>query len=222
MAWGAKEPEKTFEEQFGMTREAFDARMKEADEARAKVTELESKVAGIDDLRSQLEALKAPKTEPKQNEPTNWYENPDLAMNERMAPVVQHTLNTNARLEEMSARQRFDRDFKRWGSEIEGLIKQHPHLADKGNPTFYENIVNIVRGRHAQEIEESAAKGQFYFTEQPGGGAAGGSSESPESKLSASELSSAKRLGMTPAEFLKNQEYVFNRYGHTKGGQHVN
>jgi hypothetical protein len=210
----AEEP--TFEEVFGMSKEAFDAKMAGADADRAKVTELETKVAGIDDLRTQLEALKA-KPAPQQGErpaPTNFFEDPDKAFGERLAPLAAVALQTQAGLAEMNARNRFGKDFTRWGEEINTLAASHTNLADKGNPQFWENIVNMIRGRHAGEIEESAAKGQFYFTEQPGGAGGGGSSESPESKLSDAELKAAKAFGMTAKEFLDGQAYVASNYSH--------
>lgn len=215
---GAKDP--TFEEVFGMSKEAFDAMKAEGEANKAKVAELSTKVGEIDDLRTQLEALKA-KPAPQSGErpePTNFFADPDKAFGERIAPLAAVALQTQAGLAEMNARNRFGKDFSRWGEEIATLSAQHTNLADKGNPQFWENIVNMVRGRHAGEIEESAAKGQFYFTEQPGGSGGGGSSESPESKLSAAELKAASKFGMTAKEFLDAQNYVTSSYGNTKGG----
>lgn len=212
--FGSGPDEPTFEDAFGMTREAFDAKMAAADADRAKVTELETKVSGIDDLRTQIAALKAPPARQASDPPapTNFFEDPDKAFGERMAPLAQVALQTQAGLAEMNARNRFSKDFTRWGDEISTLASSHSNLAQKGDAQFWENIVNMVRGRHAGEIEESAAKGHFYFTEQPGG-SGGGSSDTPESKLSDAELKSAQRFGMSPKEFIEAQQYVSGNYG---------
>lgn len=216
--WGNKEKEPTFEETFGMSKETFDERMRESAENKTKLSALETTVEGFSSLRAELDALKVPPQQQQRQEPTNFFENPDQAFGERMAPVAAVALNSQARVEEMIARSKYGKDFQLWGKEIETLLAEHPNMADKGNPKFYENVVNMVRGRHATEIEESARKGQSYFTEQPGGSGTGGANETPESKLSDAERASAKRLGMTPEEFLSNQAHVFSSYGHTKGG----
>src|ERR1700743_2643815 len=181
MAWGKKD----FQEEFGMSREDFDARMKEAAEAKAareadatRIAALEARSGDMDTLKAELAALKAPRQEPTRTDPTNWFEDPDKAINERMAPVAGVAVRSAARMEEMIARNKFAKDFSRWGKEIDELMaKEQDSL--KANPVFWENAINMVRGRHAAEIEESAQKGQFYFTEQPGGGAIGGNNDFP-------------------------------------------
>jgi hypothetical protein len=220
MAWGKKD----FQEEFGMTREEFDARMKEAADAktaleaeRTRIAALETRGSELDTLKAELAALKAPPANITRPEPTNFFEDPDKAMNERMAPLANVAMSTKASLEEMRARTKFSRDFGRWGKEIDDLMAKEPdHL--KANPVFWENAINMVRGRHAAEIEESAQKGQYFFTEQPGGGTVGGSNDAPESKLTPEELKAAQRMGMTPKDFLENQTYVLTQYGHSKGG----
>lgn len=220
MAWGKKD----FQEEFGMSREDFDARMKEASESKAgreadaaRIAALEARGTELDSLKSELASLKAPRQEQQRQEPTNFFEDPDKAMGERMAPLAGVAVRSAARMEEMIARNKFQKDFSRWGKEIDELMaKEQDSL--KANPVFWENAINMIRGRHAAEIEESAQKGQFYFTEQPGGGTVGGNNDAPESKLSAEELRSAQRLGMTPKEFVQNQAEVYELYGH---GKHI-
>lgn len=214
MAWGKKD-----ENDFGMTKEEFESKMQEAQTAReadaAKIADLETKVSGIDELRTQLAALRAPRQETRtQDEPTNFFEDPEKRMTERLNPIAGVAIDTKASLEEMRARNKFGKDFSRWGTEIDKIMEAESSV-NKANPLFWENCINMVRGRHAAEIEESAQKGQYFFTEQPGGSGSGtGSNDSPESKLSPEELKSAKRLGMTPAEFFENQTYVMTQYGH--------
>jgi hypothetical protein len=226
MAFGRKTPEEEFQETFGMTRAEFDAERAEAKAQKERSDALEAKQAttetSLSELQTQIAALKAPPVRRETPEPTNFFEDPDKAMSERMAPVLATALQSSASLEEMKARQKYDKDFRKYGGEIEKLIQSHGSLQDKTLPAFYENVVNIVRGRHVSEIEESALKGQAYFTEQPGGGSSGHSSDDTVQGLSNEQLASAKRMGMSPKEFRENLDYSLNNYGHTKGGTHVN
>jgi hypothetical protein len=227
MAFGKKTPEEEFKETFGMTREEFDAERAEAKAQKDRADKLEAKqtetATTLTDLQTQLAALKAPRRENNTPEPTNWFEDPDKAINERMAPVAAAALTSGARVEEMIARSKFDKDFKKYGKEIDDLIKSHQSLTDKNNPAFYENVVNIVRGRHVAEIEEAALKGTAYFTEQPGGGGAGGGeADDKDFGLSKEQVAAAKRMNMTLKDFRESLDYTMGNYGHTKGAAHVN
>jgi len=227
MAWGR--PDVDPSELMGMTKEELAAKLAEGAEAKAKLADIEAGMnTGFSELRASLEALKAPPAPPVERnnpDPTNFFENPDQAFNERMAPLAGATLRTQGRLEMMEARQRYTKDFHLWGKEITDLIDSEQNLYNKTLPNFYENCVNIVRGRHAKEIEESAAKGISLFTEPAGGGMPGGVSDDPKAasvaRLSQDQLTAAKRFGMTPAEFADNLAYVESSYGHTKGGSIV-
>lgn len=214
--WESKK-EKTFDELTGMSREDFDARMLEAKEAKTKLETMETQVSEIGTLKAELAALKNPPKPRVESEPTNFFEDPEQRMTERLNPIANVAIDTKASLEEMRARNKFQKEFSRWGSEVEEIMAKESS-AFKANPAAWENVINIVRGKHAVEIEESARKGQYFFTEQPGGNTVGGTNDAPESKLSADELNSAKRMGMTPKEFLEAQSYVLSQYGHTKGG----
>lgn len=226
MAFGRKTPEEEFQETFGMTRAEFDAERAEAKAQKERADALELKQnetsTSLSTLQSELAALKAPPQNRQTPEPTNFFENPDQAFSERVAPVAAAAMHSNARVEEMIARSKFGKEFTRWGTEIDALIASHGNLSDKCNPAFYANIIDMVKGRHAAEIEESAHKGQFFFTEQPGGGSPGSSADDVNHGLSNEQIASAKRMGMSPKEFRENLDYSLNNYGHTKGGTHVN
>lgn len=220
MPWGKdKTPEELFVEMFGKPKSEFDAELAAARESAGKTSSLEAKQTEtettIATLQAELAALKSKNETTK--EPTNWFVNPDAALAERLAPTANAALTAHAAVAELSARQKYDKDFRKWGSEIEEVMKSHGNLSDKTNPTFYENVVNMVRGRHAAEIEESALKGNSYFTEQPGGATIGGA-EDKDFNLTKEQLAAAKRMNMSPKEMRDNLDYVSSNYGHNASG----
>lgn len=225
MAFGRKTADEEFQETFGMSRADFDALKVKAEAAEAKVAEYEAKQTAtettLSSLQTELAALKTPRQQNQQQEPTNFFENPEQAISERLAPTNNLALHSLARVEESIARNKFEKDFRKYGKEIEEAIKNHGVLADKANPMFYENVVNLVRGRHVHEIEESAHKGEHFYSEQPGGGAPGGDPEDKNFGLSSEQIASAKRQGMSPKEFREALDYTMSNYGHTKGGVNV-
>jgi hypothetical protein len=223
--WGDKPDPKDI---LGMTPEELQAKLAEGAEAKAKLAEIETSMAtNFNELKASLDALKAPAPKPPTEErtPTNFWENPDQAFLDRALPIANHTMGLAARVEQMEAKAKYAKDFQLWGDEINKLIESETNLANKGNPVFYENVVNIVRGRHAAEIEESARKGTSLFTEPVSGGVPGGHNDDPKAlaaaKLTDEQLKYAKRFGMTADEFAANLAYVENSYGHTKGSSRV-
>lgn len=211
--------EKTFEETTGMTEDAFKAKVAELDALKAadatRAAEATEMKTQLQQTKDALLALQNPEPKPNPNElrrPTGFYEDPELAFAERIAPTAQHTLNLAARVEAMDARTKYAREYTLWGKELDEIITKHPNLADKGNPEFYTNIVNIVKGRHMSEVLEAERKGQSLFTEGASGAHVGGSSES-NLNLSKQQLDAAKRMGMKPEEFAENYNAIMESRG---------
>lgn len=211
--------ERTFEEITGMTEEEFKATAAELKTAKATAAAKEAEIATfktqLEETRTALTALQNPEPPPNSadpKKPTGFYEDPDRAFAERIAPTAQHTLNLAARVEEMTARQKYSREYTLWGAEIDDMVAKHHNIADKGNPALYENIVNIIKGRHATEIEEAARKGQSLFTEAGSGGHIGSSSET-NYNLSKDQIEAAKRMGMKPEEFAAQYSEVMAARG---------
>ena len=228
--WGDNKPDP--KELIGLTREELEAKLAEGAEAKAKLTEIETQLtSGFDELRNSLAALKQgsnpqPQVNPNASaEPTPFWTDPDKAFSERSAPLANFTLGTAARVELLEARQRFSREFSLWGNEIQKIIDEQPNLALKANPQYYADVVAMVTGRHAKEIEDAAAKGRSIFTEPVSGGLPGGVTDNPKeaavARLSKEELDAAKRFGMTPEQWVENAQYVSSNYGHTKGSSRV-
>lgn len=217
-----KEP--TSQDLIGLTREQLEAKLQEGADAKAKLTEIETQLSsGFDELRASLAALKAPPapvTTPQTQEPTAFWVDPDKAYIERATPLANLSLTTAAKVELIDARNRYSREFALWGKELQDIIDNEPNIATKTNPQFYKNIVDMVTGRHAKDIDEAARKGQSLFTESAGGGLPGGSSDDPKAaaraRLSPEQKAAAARFKMTEDEFVASLDYVNLQYGHGK------
>jgi len=216
--------EKSFKEITGFTEDEFKAKVAELDSIKAaqaaKDAELAETRSGLDAVRAQLAELQAtpkvsPVNEPKK--PTSFYEDAEAAFNDRIAPFAEHTLRTSAELAELKARAKFDREYKKWGKEIDEMVSGHKNMADRGNPALYENIVNIVKGKHLEEILEAERKGEGFFVESGSSSNIGGSSKDSTYGLSKDQIDAAKRLGMTTEEFASNYNAVLESRGQRVG-----
>lgn len=211
--------ERTFEEITGMSEEDFRARAEELktlkDREAARDAETAEMKTQLEQTKAALQALQNPEPAPNSNDPkkpTGFYEDPDKAFAERIAPTALHTLNLAARVEALTAREKFSKEYTLWGAEIDDMIAKHQNVADKGNPDFYKNVVDIVKGRHLSDILEAERKGQSLFTEGASGAHVGSSSES-NFNLSSDQINAAKRLGMTPKEFSDNYNAIAEARG---------
>jgi hypothetical protein len=211
--------EKTFQEITGMTEDEFKAQAAEVKALRDSQTAKDAEIAEFRDSLAQTKAdlasLRNPAPVQNNNEarkPASFYEDAEQAFTDRIAPLAQHTLSTNARLEQMMARQKFGREYQLWGKEIDAMVDAHQNMAEKGNPALYENIVNIVKGKHMDEILEAERKGSSLFTES-GSSANVGSSSEKSLGLNNDQIAAAKRMGMTPEEFSSNYNAVMESRG---------
>lgn len=211
--------EKTFQEITGMTEEEFRAQSEEFKTLKAareadstKLTEQEN---AITELRNSLQALSKPpeKKEEGSTAPTSIYADEDRAWQERLGPLAVANFKTAARLEELEARSRHAMEYKLWGKEIDEMVKGHQNLADKSNPALYDNIVNIIRGKHMDEILEAERKGQSLFTESASGHSIGGSATDTTFGLTPEQLDAARKQGIPPEEFAKNYRDLMEARG---------
>jgi hypothetical protein len=215
--------EKTFQEITGFTEDEFKSKVAELDQIKAsqaaKDAELAETRSGLDQIKAELSALQSKQAAPVdgQKKPASFYEDADAAFNDRIAPFAEHTLRTSAELAELKSRQKFSREYQLWGDEIEKMVSAHTNLADKGNPALYENIVNIVKGKHMGEILEAERKGQSLFVESGSSSNVGSSTSDTTHGLSKDQLDAAKRLGMTAEEFSTNYNAVLESRGQRVG-----
>lgn len=153
--------------------------------------------------------------QPLKIDPLEFMEDPQTAVRrltqEALAPVTLHTLNVAADMAYNMARQRLPH-FDKFEAEIKGLWDKYTPL-QKGKPDeLIENIYNLVRGRHLDEIitDSNKKEGKYNLVQSggttvmgPAGG--GGGSRKPEEDLSPKELEIAARFGMTPEQWAKEK-----------------
>lgn len=153
---------------------------------------------------------------PVQIDPLEFMENPTEAvrkiMSEGLGPVTLHTLNVAADMAYNMARQRLPH-FDKFEPEIKEMWNKYTP-GQKGKPDeLIENIYNLVRGRHLDEIlTDSNKKEGKYNLVQSGGSSvisrAGGGQDNaakPEDLLSDKEKEVAARFGLTPKEWAEQK-----------------
>lgn len=151
-----------------------------------------------------------------QIDPLEFMEDPQGAvrklMSEGLGPVTLHTLNVAADMAYNMARQRLPH-FDKFEPEIKALWDKYGPQ-QKGNPTeLVENLYNLVRGRHVDEIiTDSNKKDGKYNLVQSGGtsvmaraGGGDGKPPNPEDDLSPKELEVAAKFGLTPKEWAEQK-----------------
>jgi len=145
-------------------------------------------------------------------DPLTFMEDPQGAvrriMGEAMGPVTMHSLSLAADMAYNDARARLP-NFHMFEPEIKELWDKYGP-AQKGNAKeLIENLYNLVRGRHVDEIltDTNKREGKYNLVQSGGtsvvGRSAGGGEQNrkPEDDLTAKEVEVAARFGMTPAEW---------------------
>lgn len=150
--------------------------------------------------------------EPVKIDPLEFMEDPTSAvrkiMSEGITPITLHTLNVAAEMSYNLARQKLPH-FEKFEGEIREIWNKYTP-GQKGKPDeLIENIYNLVRGRHLDEIMTDTNKKEGkYNMIQPGGStvvSAGGGSRKDDEDLTPKELEVAGRFGMTPEEWKKQK-----------------
>lgn len=203
MAWG-----RTDEQKPSVTKEEFDdfsQKVPTRDDFEGLKTTFNS---ALDEIKTSLAGLsvrEAPvvKTETQASVDEFDYADPTAYINKRTNAVANVAVETKASLEEMRARTRRAKEFALWGKEIDELA-QKDGLGYRAQTQYWDNLCDMVRGRHAADIEEKAAKGEMLFTESSTGSSVNYDSGKP--RLTDSEKLSAKKFGMSDEDWAKNRE----------------
>lgn len=152
---------------------------------------------------------------PLKIDPLEFMEDPEGSvrkiMGEGLAPVTLHTLNVAADMAYNLARQRLPH-FEKFEPEIKEIWGKYGP-AQKGKPEeLIENIYNLVRGRHLDEIMTDSNKKEGKYNLVQSGGTSiinrpGGqdSGRKPEDDLTPKELEVAARFGFTPKEWAEQK-----------------
>lgn len=152
--------------------------------------------------------------QPIKIDPLEFMEDPQGSvrkiMSEQLAPVTLHTLNVAADMAYNMAKQRLPH-FEKFESEIKELWGKYSPAQKVKPDELIENIYNLVRGRHLDEIlTDTNKKDGKYNLVQSGGTsvvsrAGGGSTEKPEDLLTDKEKEVAARFGLTPKEWAEQK-----------------
>lgn len=146
-------------------------------------------------------------------DPLEFMEDPQRAvqriMSEGLAPVTLHTLNVAADMAYNMARQRLPH-FQMFEQEIKDIWGKYTPAQKQKPDELIENIYNLVRGRHLDEIlTDTNKKDGKYNLVQSGGttvvGQPGGSKRNPVDDLSDKEKEIAARFGMTPEQWAEQK-----------------
>lgn len=236
MAWGKMEKEDL--KNLGLDPDAIKLMSDKLTTAASKtdVDELKNSVAQtqntLKELENTLKALATSRTtdgggerkeepkpttgpQPLQIDPLEFMEDPQASVrklvNEQIAPVTLHTLNVAADMAYNMAKQQLPY-FDKFEKEIKDIWDKYGP-AQKGKPgELIENIYNLVKGRHMDEIMTDTAKkegrynlvqsGGTSVTGRPGGD---GKPSNPEDLLTDKEKEVAARFGLTPKEWAEQK-----------------
>lgn len=152
---------------------------------------------------------------PVKIDPLEFMEDPSGAvrriMSEGITPITLHTLNVAAEMSYNMARQRLPH-FEKFETEIKEIWQKYTP-AQKGKPDeLIENIYNLVRGRHLDEIMTDTNKKEGKYNMIQSGGtsvigrnAAGDAARKPEDDLTPKELEVAAKFGLKPEEWAEQK-----------------
>ncbi len=189
------------------------AKSKKVDDLEAKLTVAQEKANEVDTLREQLKTLDAKVNPPvpptPHTGPTSFLDNEDAAFNERLAPFAVASLKNQAESAKFIARQSLKGTdaaiYDKYKSEIEDVMKT-VDLNNAALPQTWVNALDIVAGRHRNDILKMATDKTDFFSEPVGRGGNGGPGSSGEGEvvLTEEQKSLAKRLGITEDDYKKN------------------
>lgn len=217
LPWSRKQGEELPDELKGM--EAKDlvdaiAKSKEVDKLRADLTAAQAKASEVDEVKEQLRKLDAkvnPPPEPLPNNgPVSFLDDENQAFNQRLAPFAITTLRNQASAAKFMAVQSLkplDRKiWDKYSDEIDEVMKS-VDLQNQAVPQTWTNALDIVAGRHRNDIVKMVEDKTDFFLEVPsnGGRGAPGTSD-PDAPLSQEQRDLAKRLGITDDDYKKNMK----------------
>jgi len=180
-----------------------------------KIDAVEARLAAMDGERkkdtstilAQLEAMRAKPQEAENVDPDiSFLSSPSAALEDRLRPLTQQTLENSILLQHRNARETYTNDFDRWGSEITQKMGELS-AQQQADPRVWKAMVLMVRGDHASELERDGASGKFNYLEPVSAGLR------PDPKTS-DGLSSAERemvrtlkpFGMTAEKYNQGKD----------------
>jgi hypothetical protein len=217
--WGRKDEElpdvlkgKT-PEQIAAALAAAEAAVNEIPGLKEKLTTRESEFGALQstvtEAQARLQELETKLTSPKKTElaPTpDWGEDADAAFQDRMARtgLTQATLQNTAILNRLAAVQRINTDpikaaiLRKYQSEVDGVFN-NCNPREKADPTCYDNVLNLVIGRHIGEINALTKDPGFM---SPGGAPPPKAETESTDTLNETQKLVAKRFGISEEQYM--------------------
>jgi hypothetical protein len=148
--------------------------------------------------------------EPLTIDPLKFMEDPTGAvrqlLNEQTTPIMLHTLHIAAEVAYNTAKNSLPY-FDKFETEIKELWDKYTP-AQKATPgELINNLYNLIKGRHMDEIIMDTNKKEGKYAMIQSGGTSvinrpdGTQTKKPEELLTDQELASARKLGITPADW---------------------
>jgi hypothetical protein len=207
----------------GKTPEQVAAAMLGAEEATAKIKDLETRYnsreaelgavnSTLTSLQDAFNALDA-RTKPteRKTEPPKWEEDAPAAFREGVAPIVQQTAITSATLSRMQDENNINSDpfhaaiLKKYKSEVDDWYNR-TRLVERTMPGCYQNVFSLVAGRHVQDINRMAQDKDSGFLPASGGATPPQPSDTGgNGVLSEEQKLVCERLGISEDDYRKQQ-----------------
>jgi uncharacterized phage infection (PIP) family protein YhgE len=218
LPWSRKQGEELPEELKNM--EAKDLvnainKSKEFDTLKSQFETVSQKANEVDELRQKLSELEqrtpihqeSTKTETPAG-PTSFFDDEDKAFNDRMAPFAVQTLRNQAMSAKFIAKNSLkglDAEiWSKWEKEIDEVMAS-TELRYQAIPQTWSNALDVVAGRHRRDLQKMQDEKTEFFSETVSNSGHGGPGPvGPVDHLDAEQERIAKRLGVTPDEYLKN------------------
>jgi hypothetical protein len=174
-------------------------------------TQFNQQAEKIKSLEAAIAAQPKPVETPKETKgPTDWFENPQMAFEERLKPIFDYAMGSRAELAQMRLEQhlrdnpgKYGDNFKiynKYRKEVVDLMLKEP-LQSQQNPATWMNAFSLVKGFKDEEISEARKNNDSEFFGEAT--AKGVPPEEPKTDVIDDKVKeNAKRWGVTPEQVI--------------------
>lgn len=185
-------------------------------DANTKLSEIDTLKATIADLNRKLESAKPPApTDDKRR--TSFLDDEDAAFNERAMPIVNGVLSIGAQVSKIGFENSLSgtdkRIYQKYSGEVEELMsKEAPQI--QASPKAWSTALDIIKGRHMNDITKAAQDKTDFFAETSGGVIEAGPTPAiDKTKLTPEEEVAARKYGLKPEEYLEAKKSMVVYHG---------
>lgn len=223
--WFGKETVELPPELADLTPDQVVAKIKAADLATARVTELEPTAAENATLKARIAELEkpAPRREEQQreqqqpqNERTSFLVDEDRAFTERIAPVVSYAMDLGQQMASSNFRNGISdpverRMFAKYGKEVDDIMKAEQNPATRANPAAWLAAWDIIKGRHVMDISKNP---NDFFSEVATGDNRSGPPAGPDPNvLTDDDKRLAKKYGLSEDDWKAQKKEMVIHHG---------